>query len=211
MGSVSNSKKLSGGQDHAAGSERSGPEPVGQVPGDGAGNEEAHGQRDHVDAGPQRGLREAVAVLGQPYALEPDDEDEHHPAPAQGGQEVGEVAHREGPDLEQGDPEHGIGHLRLDHREHAEDDHPADQGGEHHRVRPTHGVAAVGLDPVGDPGQHGDQPDGEGDVAPPIDPGRMALAPLLELDVGPDRAETPRAPRPKRPVASPPVRAGRPG
>jgi hypothetical protein len=42
-------------------------------------------------------------------------------------------------------------------------------------------VAAVGLDPVGDADQHGDQPDAEGEVAGPVEAALAALAHLTQL------------------------------
>ena len=60
-------------------------------PGGRAGDEEADGQREHVDPGPQRGALEAVAVDRQLDALQPDDQDEHQAAAAQAGQQAGQV------------------------------------------------------------------------------------------------------------------------
>ncbi len=67
-----------------------------------------------------------------------------------------------------------------------------EQLGEHGRVRPAHGVAAVGLDTVGDTDHHERQPDGEGDVAGPVHPCPAPHAPVLELQVGPDGAKGPK-------------------
>ena len=172
-----------GGAEHAAGGERPGAEPVRQDPRQRAGDEEPEGEREHGDAGPQRGHREGVAVEGQPDPLEPDDQHEHQAAPAEGGQEAGQDAGGEGPDLEQLEPEHRLGHAGLDHAERDQEDDAEGQGPEHQRVGPPHHVAAVGLDAVGDPDHDQDQPDGEGDVAGPVDPGRPAGARLVELEV----------------------------
>ena len=65
-----------GGDEHAARRERSRAVAVGEPTGDRPGDEEAAGQREHVDAGPQRRALEAVAVQRQPDALQPDDEHE---------------------------------------------------------------------------------------------------------------------------------------
>ena len=64
----------------------------------------------------------------------------------------------------------------LDHHESREDGHAADQAGQHERAGPPHGVAPVGLEPVDDAGEDGHQPDGEGDVADPVDAGPDAHA-----------------------------------
>ncbi len=122
-------------------------------------------------------------------ALQPDDQDEHQAAPAQAGQQAGQVPGGEVPDSEQGQPEHRLLDPGLDEAENHQHDQPADDGREHERAGPAHGVAVVWLDAVGDPHQHRDQADGERDVAPPVDPGRPALAQLAELQVGPERAE----------------------
>ena len=117
------------------------------------------GQRDQGDPGPQRGHGERVAVAGQPDALQPDDEHEHEAAPPEGPEEAGEDAGREGADLEQLQAEHGLVGVHLNE---AEEDQEGDTDAEleeHDRVGPPHGVAAVGLDPVGDPDHHQDQPD----------------------------------------------------
>ena len=51
----------------------------------------------------------------------------------------------------------------------ARSDDSADEGADDHGVRPAHGVAAVGLDAVGDSDEHRDQSEGEGHRAPPVD------------------------------------------
>src|SRR5215469_1080902 len=75
--------------------------------------EEAHGQQDHVDARPQRGLAEAVAVLWQPDPLQPDDQHELDAAPAQGSEQAGDVARGERPDPEQARPSRNMGAATL--------------------------------------------------------------------------------------------------
>ena len=105
---------------HAAGRERTCAEVVGEVSRRRPGDQEADGQRQHVDAGPERRLREAVAVQRQPDALQPHDQHEHEPAAAERGQQRGDVAGREGADAEQAEPEHRIRDARLDHGEDGE-------------------------------------------------------------------------------------------
>jgi len=161
-----------GGHHHAAGGEGPRAEPVGQPAGSRPGHQEADGQRQHRDPGPQRGLLEAVAVHGQVDALQPDDQDEHQPAAAQAGQQAGQVPGRERPDPEQREPEHRLGHPRLDHAEEREHGQAAEDQRQHQRAGPAHRVPAVGLNAVGDPGQHRDQTHGEGHVAPPVQRGR---------------------------------------
>src|ERR1700753_3091916 len=55
-------------------------------------------------------------------------------------------------------------------------------------VGPPPGGAAVGLDAVGHGDQHRAETHREGDVAPPVDPGRVPLAVVPQPQVGPDRA-----------------------
>jgi hypothetical protein len=66
-----NASALSGSPEVANGR---GPYRSGQVPGDRARDEEPGGQREHVDARPQRRVREVVAVQREPDALQPDDQ-----------------------------------------------------------------------------------------------------------------------------------------
>ena len=68
---------------------------------------------------------------------------------------------------------------------------PAEDLGHHRRARPTHGVVAVGEQAVGDPHQDQDEARRERGVAPPVDAGRGADAAVLELAIGPHRAEDP--------------------
>ena len=107
--------------------------------------------------GPERRLREVVAVLGQPDALEPDDQDELEPAAAHRREQRREVAGREGADPEQVEVEHRLVDAQLDHAEDGEQREAADQRREHERRRPAHRVPAVGLDPVRDPDHHADE------------------------------------------------------
>ncbi len=83
--------------------------------------------------------------------MQPDDEDEHEAATAQRREQAGDIAGSEGLDLEQRQMEHRLSDQGLDHTESDEHgDTPAELGDDD-RVRPAHGVVAVGLDPVGDP------------------------------------------------------------
>ena len=108
------------------------------------GQQETDGERDHIDAGPQWRLGEAVAVEGEPDALQPDDQHEHQTTAAERRKEAGDVPGREGPDPEQGQPEHGIVHSGLDDGEDDQDGDAAEDFGHDDRARPTHGVVAVG-------------------------------------------------------------------
>ena len=83
------------GEQHPAGRERPRAEAVREAARRRAGDQEADDQRQHVDAGPQRRLREVVAVLRQPDPLQPDDQDELQAAAAHRRQQRGEVARRE--------------------------------------------------------------------------------------------------------------------
>jgi hypothetical protein len=174
---------------HAPGGEGAGAEAVGEDAGDRPDDQQAQGQRQHVDAGPQRRLGEAVAVLGQPDPLQPDDQHEEQATAGDRGEEGREGAEGEGADAEEGEPEHRRGDAALDHDE---GDHRGDRGchqGDHPRAAPTGRVAGVGTDPVGDRDHREDQAEGEGRVAEPVDRGAARLAALLQLQVAPDGAE----------------------
>ena len=133
--------------------------------------------------------RVVESVQRQPDALQPDDEHEHEPAPGQGGQEAGQGPEGEGPDLEQLQVEHGVLHPGLHHEEDGEKHDAGRQRSQDGGIGPPHHVAAVGAD-TGRDGHHDqDQPDPEGDVAPPVDRRRLADAALLQLEIGPDRPE----------------------
>ena len=96
----------------------------------------------------------------------------------------------EGADLEQLQPEHRLGHLGLDDAEgDQQDSTPTTRRADDHRVRPAHGVVAVGLDAVGDAHHDQDEPDGEGDVAGPIDRAGRRWPSLTQFEVAQDRAE----------------------
>ena len=83
-----------GGADHAAGGEGSRAVAVRKVARERSGDQEAGGEREHGQPGPQGRLGEVVAVEGQPDPLQPDDEHEHEAAPGHGGQEAGQNARR---------------------------------------------------------------------------------------------------------------------
>ena len=117
--------------------ERARAEAVGQVARGRPGAQHPDGQRQHVDARPQRRLGEVVAVLGQPDALQPDDEHEHQAAAGDGGQERRQRAEGEGADAEQRQAEHRVGHAALDDHEGDEADHRAGEQGEHARAAPA--------------------------------------------------------------------------
>ena len=82
------------------GGNTSSPSSVGDDARERSRDEESDGQGNHVDASPQWGLGEVVAVLGQPDALQPDDQHELQPASSHGRQEHGHDPGRIGPDLE---------------------------------------------------------------------------------------------------------------
>src|SRR5262249_46367321 len=68
------------------------------------------------------------------------------------------------------------------------------RGGEEEKARgapPAGGRVTVGPDPVGDRDHHQDQAEGEGDVSEPVDRLLLRHASLLELEIGPHRAEEP--------------------
>ncbi len=109
--------KLSAGAEHPAGREPARAEAVGEVPGDRPGDQHPDRQRQHVDAGPQRRFGEVVAVLGQPDALQPDDQHEHQSAAGDRGEERRERAERERADAEQRQAEHRSRDAPLDDRE----------------------------------------------------------------------------------------------
>jgi len=169
--------------------ERARPVPVGELAGQRARKEEPDGEGDHVDAGPQRCPLERVAVLGEPDPLEPDDEHELQPAPGEGSEEGGQVAHGERPVLEQVELEHRVLDPGLDDDEGGEDEHAADQAGEDERAGPPHGVATVGLESVDDAGEDGHQADREADVADPVDARLDPHAVVAQFGIGPHRPE----------------------
>jgi hypothetical protein len=79
-------EEAGGLDEQPAGGEHPCPEPVGQRAGDRTGDQEPDGQRQHVDAGPEWGLVERIALQRQPDALQPDDQDELQAATGHRGQ-----------------------------------------------------------------------------------------------------------------------------
>ena len=129
------------GHDEQSGrGEQPGAEPVRKEPGHRAGDQEAHGEREHEDAGPQRRPVEAVAVQRQPDALQPDDQHELEATASDRRQQRGEVPGGEGTDAEQPEPEHRLGDPVLGDTEHDEQRDPGRQAGDDARVGPTRRV-----------------------------------------------------------------------
>jgi hypothetical protein len=177
--------------DETDGGHAAGAEAIGQVAEDGARNHEPDSEGNEGDTGPQWRLGEAVPVLGQPDALQPDDQHELDATAADGRQEPRQKSGGERPDAEQLQPDHRVGDPELDHDEQAQDGQAAEDPTEHFGVRPPHGVPAIGLNAVDDPGEQGDQADGEGDVAQPVDFRGDPDAVVPQLQIGPRGAEQP--------------------
>ena len=177
------------GQQRAAHGERLGAELVGQYSGQRRGHQEAGRQRHQVDAGPQRGLAEVVAVQRQPDALQPDDQHELHAAAAHRQHQARDVPGGERPDPEQRDAEQRLGDLGLDVHEDDQQREAAEERGEHPRVGPAHRMPAVGQQAVGDADQDRDQPGGEQQVAPPVHLRVLAYPDVMQHEVRPHGAE----------------------
>jgi len=190
-GSTTSPAKLAGHDERTPDRERPGAEVVGQPARNRPGEQEAQRQRQQVDAGPQRGLRVVVPVQRQPDPLQPDDQHELHAAPADRGQQAGQVAEGERAITEQAEVEHRLGDPGLDEAEGEQQGDAAAEAGQYPRVGPAGGVAAVGLDAVRDGGEHRGQADREGDVARPVQPAALAGAQLVQRQIGPDGAEDP--------------------
>ena len=77
---------------------------------------------------------------------------------------------------------------QLDEDERHEQGDAAGDHADHEGVRPAHVGGAVGLDAVGDAGEHQGEAGGEGDVAEPVDARPVALADLVKLPERPDDA-----------------------
>ena len=170
------------------------------------GHEETDSQRQQEDARPQRRALVAVAAVGEPDALQPDDEDELQPTARHRGQEACEVAEGEGPDLEQTHVQHRVLGPRLDDDEGYEQGDPAEELGQDRRGGPAHRARAVRLDAVGHPVSSRPRPRAKVTL-----PGRSSAtlvpdADLVERGVGPDRAED--AERHAHPEHGPPVPLG---
>jgi hypothetical protein len=127
-------------------------------------------------------------VQRQPDPLQPDDQHELQAAAGDRNDQASDVARRERPNPEQGEPEHRVGDPALDHGEGREQQDAADDAPVDERVCPAHRVAAVGLDARGDADQDRGQADGERDVAPPVDFPAMPLTVVAELEVCADSA-----------------------
>ena len=84
--------------------------------------------------------------------------------------------------MNRGKAEHRVRHLGLDVDEADEQQHSGGELGQHRRVRPSHRVAPVGLDPVGDADHDEGQPEPERQVAEPVDRRAAADAAVLELE-----------------------------
>ena len=91
-----------------------------RVPASGTRDEEAGGEGQQEDAGPQGRVAVVVAVQRQPDPLQPDDEHELQAASGDGHDEARHVAGGEGPDAEQAELEHRLGDPGLDHDERRE-------------------------------------------------------------------------------------------
>ena len=87
--------------------------------------------------------------------------------------------------------EHRVGHAALDDHEGHQADHGAGEQGEDARAAPPDRMAAGRADAVGDRDHDEDEPDGEGQVARPVDARAARGAQLAQGDVGPDGAEQP--------------------
>ena len=72
------------------------------------GDQHAERQRQHVEAGAQRRVDVVDAVLGQPDALQPDDQHEHQPAARDRREERRERPERERADAKQRQAEHRV-------------------------------------------------------------------------------------------------------
>ena len=177
------------GGDHPQGGEPLLAVAVRQPPRDRSGGQEPHRHRHQVDARPQRRRVEGVAVEGQPDALQPEDQHELQAAASHAGEQGGHRGPEERPDPEQVDVEHGVGDPCLHHPEQGQQGHAPDQRGIHRGIQPSHRVAPVGHQAVGQPHHHQHQPQGEGDVPQIVDAGRPAHARVVELEVGPDGPE----------------------
>ena len=110
---------------------------VGQVAGQRARDQEAGGEREQVDARPQRRVGEVVSVQRQPDALQPDDQHELQAAACHGDQQGGDAAGSEGADPEESEAEHRLGDARLDDHEGDQQYEPGRETAEHDRIGPA--------------------------------------------------------------------------
>ena len=190
MVGISNSPtKPSRRDQHPGGGEDAGAIAVGEVAADRSHDHEADRQRQHVDAGPQRRILEGIAVQGQPDALQPDDDHQIQAAACQCGQETGDIARAEHPDLEQLQPEHGFRYMLLDEDERHKRQRLRRSDRSAQRDSPTHGRVPIWLDPIGGADQKGGQAEGEKNIAGDVE--MLVFADrgcLVQGQVGPDGA-----------------------
>ncbi len=180
-----------GDEHEATGRERLGAEAVGERARDGTRDEEPDGERDEVDAGPERCVFVRVAVQWQPDALQPDDQHELEAAAADRREESGEDRHRERADLEQAHLEHGRLRAQLHEDEDHEEHDAADDAGEDPGVAPAGRRRAVGLDAVGDGREERGEAHREDDVAGPVELALVLDPDLVQRLERPDGADDP--------------------
>ena len=125
----------------------------------------------------------------EPDPLEPQNEHEVQAAAADGGEKCRQVPGRECADPEELEPEERGLHAPLADDEPGEEGDPDGDQAVDHRVRPPHRRGPVWLDPVRDADEDRGEPEAERQVAPPVDPGALGRAELLETEVGPDRPD----------------------
>ena len=100
----------------------------------------------------------------QPDPLQPDDDHQIQAAACQGGQETGDIACGEHPDLEQLKPEHGLRDVLLNIDERPECQRAADQTCQYKGTAPAHRRVSVWLDPIGGADQQGGQAQRKEDI-----------------------------------------------
>jgi hypothetical protein len=103
--------------------------------------------------------------------------------------EAGDVAGGEGPDAEQAELEERIPDRALDPHESGEEDGARGEQAADDRIGPAHAVVSIRLEAVGDGDEDGAEADGEGDVAPPVDPAAVSFTGVTQHAVGPHRSE----------------------
>ena len=188
---------------HAPGGEAARAEPVREKAARRPGEQHPDRQRQDVDTRPQRRVGEVVAVLGQPDALQPDDQHEHQAAAGDRREERRQRAERERADLEQRQAEHRVGDAALDHREGDQREDAAGEQDDHLGAPPAGRRAAIGPDPVGDGDHDQDQAEREADVARPVDAGPSAASRARAASDRPTPSRTARpGPRSGTPAAS---------
>ena len=126
----------------------------------------------------------------QPDPLQPDDQHELQPTAGDRGEQRRQHAGGERPDAEQHEIDHRGRNAQFDQEERDEEQEAKAQFGEYTRAAPGHQVAAIRLDAVVDADEDQDEADGEGDVAPPVEPAVLLLdAHVLEAEIRPHRAD----------------------